>query len=220
LSRVPQKKTLKGSQRWIQALVNEHPQVLNASVGITDITWLSPLASDKYAEYRDAAFLERLDLGSLRPALESFWPAGGPQWDALGRAQTGEVILLEAKAHVPEMLSPPSQAVDESLTLIRKSLLETSIALGTAPGLDWSIRFYQYTNRLAHAHFLQNLNGIRTRLVFLYIIGDEEVNGPQNRAEWEAALAVLNEALGLRGKRLRFKVDAFIDIRGPSPIVA
>lgn len=220
MSRVPQKRALKGSQRWIQTLVNEHPQVLNAAIGITDITWLSPLANDKYAEYRDATFLERLDIGSLRPALESFWPAGGPQWDALGRAQSGEVVLVEAKAHIPELLSPATQATDDSLTLIRRSLSETASALGATPGMDWALRFYQYTNRLAHGHFLHNIHGVRTRLVFLYIVGDGDVNGPEHRSEWEAALIVLYEALGLRGKRLRFKVDSFVDIRGPSPIVA
>jgi hypothetical protein len=193
---------------------------LNSAIGITDITWLSPLANDKYAEYRDAAFLERLDIGSLRPALESFWPSGGPQWDALGRAQTGEVVLVEAKAHIPELLSPATQATDDSLTLIKRSLSEAASALGASPGLDWALRFYQYTSRLAHAHFLHNMHGVRTRLVFLYILGDADVNGPEHRSEWETALIVLYEALGLRGKRLRFKVDAFIDIRGPSPIVA
>jgi hypothetical protein len=219
LARVPQKRAQRGSQRWIQLLVNEHPLVLDTAIGAADITWLSPLAKDKFAEYSDADSLTRLGVAPTRRSLESFWPVGGPQWDALGRAASGEVILVDANAHIPELLSPPSQTAEDSVGSIRQSLAETANALGAIPGTDWSARFRQYTNRLAHGHFLHNLNRVPTRLVFLYLIGDEDVHGPRDRAVWDAALAVLYEALGIRGKRLRFKTDVFIDIRGPSPIV-
>jgi hypothetical protein len=219
VARVPQKRAQRGSQRWIQLLVNEHPLVLNTAIGATGITWLSPLPKDKYAEYRDEDVLQRLGVTASRRPLESFWPQGGPLWDALGRASSGEVVLVDANAHIAELLAPPSQVPEESLAMVRQSLAETASALGAVPGTDWSARFPQYTNRLAHAHFLHNVNRIPTRLVFLYLIGVEDVHGPRDRAEWDAALTILYEALGIRGKRLRFKTDVFIDIRGPSPIV-
>lgn len=178
------------------------------------------MADDQYSEYRDAAALDRLRIELPKRKLESFWPARGPQWDALGKAESGEVILLEAKAHISEILSPASQASStKSAQLIRKSLNETAKALRATPGTDWSRRFYQYANRLAHAHLLQKLNGIPTRLVFLYLIGDKDMNGPENRREWEAALAVLHEALGIRGRLPKYVSEVFIDIRTSLPSV-
>ena len=101
---------------------------------------------------------------------------GRTQWGALGRAKSGEVILVEAKAHVSEILSPGSQALEDSLPLIRASVGEAATGLGALPGaVDWSQRFYQYTNRLAHAYLLRELNGVPTLLVFLYFIGDREM---------------------------------------------
>lgn len=44
-------------------------------------------ASDRYAEYSDAAFLKRLHLDEDVDALAEFWPRrGGPDWDALALA--------------------------------------------------------------------------------------------------------------------------------------
>jgi len=59
----------KGSQKWLQVVVNETPDVLNAQI-ITQlkllqtetITWLSPLAADDFAEYQDQTFLDLLQI--------------------------------------------------------------------------------------------------------------------------------------------------------------
>ena len=62
MSRFPQGPAVKGSQKWIQKLVNGNPELLNAEIRkhltlSTDesISWLSPRAEDDYAEYRDQA---------------------------------------------------------------------------------------------------------------------------------------------------------------------
>ncbi|HUT69655.1 MAG TPA: hypothetical protein VMW89_03170 [Desulfatiglandales bacterium] len=62
MSRFPQVPAVKGSQKWIQKLVNGNPELLNAEIRkhltlSTDesISWLSPRAEDDYAEYRDQA---------------------------------------------------------------------------------------------------------------------------------------------------------------------
>lgn len=212
---VPQPKGTRGSLRWIQHFVNENPMALDSAIGIGPIKWRSPLACDHYAEYRDSAALELLKVELPRRSLASFWPARGPQWDALGRAASGEAILVEAKAHVPEILSPGCQASAASLPRIRTSLAETAEGVGAQRGaVDWSQRFYQYTNRLAHAYLFNVLNGVPALLVFLYFIGDREMDGPETRHEWEAALAVLHEALGLRGRMPRYAKDVFVDVRG------
>lgn len=219
MSRVPQGLKAKGSQRWIQALVNESQDVLNDAIGIGSVTWKSPCAADDYAEYRNGDAMELLGIQLPLRSLESFWPRGGPQWDALGRAGSREAVLVEAKAHVGELFSGATHAQEVSASKIRASLAETMSGLHAKPGLDWSSRFYQYTNRLAHGYLLNNLNGVPCRVVFLYLVGDAEMNGPENRAEWEAAIRVLHKALGLPRTPARFVVEAFIDVRGERPTV-
>jgi len=214
MKRIPQPKGARGSLRWIQHFVNEESSVLDAEIGLGPVEWVSPRKEDDYAEYRDSGALERLKVTLPRRSLSSFWPPRGPQWDALGLAASGEIVLVEAKAHVGEILSPGTKASPQSLKLIRDSLKETAKALGASTGaVDWSQTFYQYTNRLAHAYLLKVLNGLPAVLVFLYFIGDRDMeDAPQTRREWEAAIAVLHEALGLRGRIPPYVKDAFLQV--------
>jgi hypothetical protein len=219
-TRFPQPLCTKGSQCWVQLLVNKHQSVLEEAIGVGPITWGSPLENDEYAEYRDQPAFDRIDAKPTKCPLSRFWPSGGPQWDALGRAQSSELIIVEAKAHIPEMFSNRTGAAGPSLNQIRKSLRKTKKGMRARPGLDWSERFYQYANRLAHAYWLQKVNGLPTRLVFLHFIGDAEMDGPETRASWEAAIEVAHEALGLRGRVPRYVQDAFIDVSRTPPVVA
>ena len=73
-----------GSQRQVQLYVNERRDELDAALRVVfadlhDATfdWRSPLAEDRYAEYLDGAFLERVGIAEHRDALRAFWPAGG-----------------------------------------------------------------------------------------------------------------------------------------------
>jgi hypothetical protein len=217
VGRFPQPQGAKGSLRWIQHLVNQSPAVLDGGLGIGPVEWRSPRADDGYAEYRDQAFLDRLGVTLPKRQLDEFWPPGGPQWDALGRGPSGEVVLVEAKAHVSELLSQPTQASEASAQMIGASLLEAAEALKASQGTDWSKRFYQYANRLAHAWFLAQVNGLTVRLAFVHFIGDADMDGPSSRREWEAALTVLHEALGLRGRLPCYVAEIFIDVRPAVP---
>ncbi len=219
MGRFPQPPGDKGSLRWIQYLVNQYPEVLNEAIGAGPVEWRAPLAADDYSEYRDQAFLERLGVVLSKRRLSDFWPSGGPQWDALGCAASGEKVLVEAKAHVPELLSSPTDASPASAEIIRRALSEAAAALGASPGADWSQRFYQYANRLTHAWFLAQVNEVPVRLVFVQFVGDADLDGPLSRREWEAALIVLHEALGLRGRMPRYVAEIFIDVRPSVPAV-
>jgi len=211
MPRVTQKKARRGSQRWLQIFVNERPDILNKRIGLGNINWLSPLKSDQHAEYRDKAFLDLLGITLKKRLLSDFWPKGGPQWDALGISESGEIVLVEAKAHIPEIFSS-SQASPKSQKLISASLAETSSALKAQRGIDWSQHFYQYTNRLAHAYLLKELNDVATRLLFIYFIGDTDMKGPETEREWQAAIDVLHKALGIRGRLPPYISDVFIDV--------
>jgi hypothetical protein len=196
----------------MQWYVNHAPHVLDEQIGLGPIDWQSPLRDDDYAEYRDAAFLDRLGVTLPRRSLEAFWPRGGPQWDALGRAKTGEAVLVEAKAHLNELYSPATGASSESsVALIQASLSETMRGLGVLDGFDWSKQFYQYANRIAHAYLLNELNGVPAKLAFVYFVGDKDMKGPTVRHEWETAVQTVHVALGLN-TRPPFIRDVFIDV--------
>ena len=219
--RAVERKPARGSLRWLREAVNAKSGMLDGSIrqacGLparTKIEWRSPLEKDDYAEYGDHDFLALLGLELEHRPLETFWPNRGPQWDALARADTGQIILVEAKANIPEIVSPGTSASAESRTLIDNSLLETKRYLRVPEDIPWSGRLYQYANRLAHLYLLRALNGVDTHLIFLYFTCATDVNGPETVKEWIAALTVAKRVLGLRSRhRLhRYVHDVFIDV--------
>jgi len=201
LSRVVQPQGSRGSLKWIQRAVNTQASALNDPIlaavnGPNAIEWLSPLASDDYAEYRDAEFLQRIGAGDLAPDLAKFWPQRGPQWDALARTDRGDLLLIEAKAHIGEILSPGTQAGDTSRPLIEASLAQTANAMGAQPRAAWSDTLFQLANRFAHLHFLRSHNR-PAWLVLVGFIRDSDMNGPETAREWDVAYEVAMHVMGL-----------------------
>ncbi|MHC4307623.1 MAG: hypothetical protein ACYSR7_03250 [Planctomycetota bacterium] len=219
MGRFPQPANGHGSLRDTQILINNHPLLLTKAIKnklelkSDDIEWVSPLKEDDYAEYRDNGFLKILGINSLKVPLSDFWPNRGPQWDALGKGSIDEVFLVEAKANIPEIVSPASGAKGRSLEMIRKSLAATKSYMQVKDQTDWSGKYYQFTNRMAHLYYLRVLNKIPAYLIFIYFIGDESVNGPKTGAEWMAALTVLKTYFGLGDHRLSpYIADVFIEV--------
>ena len=217
--RVPQARASKGSQKWIQLLVNERRDVFASALEChlptelaEGITWLSPLREDAYAEYRDADFLARLGVECPNLALREFWPSNGPQWDALARAsETGPFLLIEAKANLPELTSSCGADSEASLELIRRSLQSTQDYLGCSPLIDWTSDYYQHANRLAHLYFLRELNRQDARLVFVYFVNDD-THISTSLDEWRGALAIQKKRMGLGKHRLQDAVvELFVD---------
>lgn len=215
----------KGSQKWLQLVVNRAPHLLDQGIaqhlhfsGTDRVTWLSPLADDGYAEYRDDAFLAKLGVRADAVPLSRFWPSRGPRWDGLGRTSRGECLLVEAKAHIPELLSSATAASPRSRRQIRESLARVKTALRCRSTQDWSGTCYQYANRLAHLHFLRQLNKIPAYLVFVYFLNAEDVQGPKTAEEWAGALRLVHALLGIDEERLEKHsgnaiVDVFIDVK-------
>ena len=177
------------------------------------IEWLSPLEHDDYSEYSDGDFINLLGL-TLNNPLSDFWPTGGSHWDALGKSKDGQVFLIEAKANIPEIVSDPSGARKPlSIALIDKSLSETKLYLKIKNEVDWTGKFYQYTNRLAHLYFLREKNNIPAWLVNVYFVKDKEVKGPECKKEWLAALQVAKSYLGTSHHKLsKYIIELFIDV--------
>lgn len=220
MGRFPQFLGQRGSKKWVQTLVNKRPELLGNTIrdsfGLDpdeSISWCSPLEEDEYAEYRDNAFLDRLCVSLDRVSLGEFWPRGGPQWDALGKGEEGKIFLVEAKAHIGELVSSLRAKNPNSLEKIGKSLEDAKRFFGSSVESDWSSPFYQYTNRLAHLYLLRVLNDVPAYLVFIYFINDVEMGGPRTVAEWKREIDRLHSHLRIsRHKLEQFVTNIFIDV--------
>ena len=80
-----------------------------------------------------------------------------PRREILAKSDRGYLILVEAKSHIPELLSSTGAGA-KSLTKIRSSLDMTRESLRSRGSFDWTNGFYQYANRLAHLYLLRILN--------------------------------------------------------------
>jgi hypothetical protein len=211
----------RGSLKWIRRAVNDFPNLLNQRLREdlrlpreTPITWTCPLAKDEFAEYRDDDFIRLCGVKLPQRLLKEFWPVRGPQWDALARVGGCGALLVEAKANIPEIVSPGTGAEGARRALLERSLEEVKSFLGVDPKIPWSGKFYQYANRLAHLYFLREVNQQDAYLAFVYFTGDSDVDGPATIAEWRAALLVAKCALGVpkRHRLSKYVAEVFIDI--------
>jgi len=201
-----------GSQRQLQDYVNHDPEALNQAILqslpqklqalLPVIVWVSPVAKDNYAEYRDTDFLKAVGLAEFGPDLAKFWPCGGPVWDALGiltpSAETHtlpHVLLVESKSHIPEIYSNGCQAGPNSHAQIEKSLNETKQFYSAAPSADWLGPLYQSANRLAHLYFVRHRLNRPVWLINVYFLDDPY--RPTCQADWQSELPKVKAALGL-----------------------
>jgi hypothetical protein len=213
----------RGSRRQLQDYVNEHEAALTKALMQelparlrelgAHIRWVSPLAKDDYAEYRDADFLWAIGLGDFVGELANFWPSGGPSWDALatisdsdGRIHPG-VILVEAKSHIPEIYGNGCQAGPDSRDLIEKALAETKDWCKASTAADWTGPLYQSANRFAHLYFIRERLKCPAWLVNIYFINDEI--GPTDHDAWKAERRKVKATLGLTSM-VPFVIDLFL----------
>ncbi len=220
MSRYPQDSNSHGSLKDLQVAINVKKNYLDAEISKVigkqmKVDWKSPLKADDYAEYRDEDFLKKLGiLNKMEYPLINFWPDNGPQWDALG-VSGDEIILVEAKANTPEMVSSGTKAGIDSRRKIENSLDELKKYLSVSDSIDWTVTFYQYVNRIAHLYYLREKNKIKAHLLFIYFINDVSVNGPKTKDEWLGAIQTMECYLGLAKKhKLRKYIhDVFIDVK-------
>jgi hypothetical protein len=217
--RVPTDKAQRGSQKWIQDIINANGDLLTRLIQQSlpelmakDIIWLSPLEEDHFAEYLDRSFLDRLGLRHHSEALGEFWPARGPQWDGLGRAtDISACFLIEAKANIPELISDCGAKSSSSRERIKASLLKTQLWLKATPHIDWMMGFYQYANRLAHLYFLSEIAGVKAFLICLYLVHDT-THQPTGSEQWKGALQLQKRLMSLPEHRLNnLVIDVFMN---------
>jgi len=190
------------SEHWLRVAVNDFTDIFNKRIaesfgwtGSDPIRWLSPIKSDKYVEYFDQSFLDKLQVRTSQ--IANFWPPGGPRWDGLAKTKSGKVILIEAKAHIEEMVDYHSRASSASLTRINNSLEEAKMAFKANADASWESPFYQYANRLAHLYFLAGVEKVDAYLLFVYFVNAPDVPKPASIQQWEGAISLAHKCLGL-----------------------
>ena len=215
----------RGSLKWIRRATAEHwpsledPILARLPGGPTRVEWVSPIAADGFAEPRDAAFLARLGRSDLAGSLAAFWPHQGPQWDALGRTDKGDLLLVEAKGNVAEFCSSACAAGPRSLKRIEQRLDDLAVKLGAAERrAPWTMFFYQLANRLAHLDFLRS-EGVAAYLVLVNFLNDPDTKGPPNVEGWHAAYRVAHHVMGLSQSHplSPYVVEIFPDVSAEHP---
>jgi hypothetical protein len=194
----------RGSLKWIQRLINDRSDLLEKPLRkqfkiAPDVRfeWKSPLKHKGFEEYRDADFLKAICMGEHIGRLQEFWPRRGPQWDALGVLSDGTALLVEAKAHLSELLSRCSARSPASVEQIANAFRQTTTDLGVTSPNPWETPFYQYANRIAHLHFLTWICNEKAILVFADFMGDREMGGPASCEEWRGATDLIHAYLGI-----------------------
>lgn len=222
IPKIPQKEGKKGSQKWIQEIIEKFPDILLRHIqqhkklqGVQNIDWVSPIKEDNFAEYRDTGFLAKLGLEEYSNALSSFWPEGGPQWDALGidTYNRRRVFLVEAKSHISELITICRACHPKSIEQIDSSIQKTQKFLGIKPIIPWTEGFYQYANRIAHLYFMRQIAKVDAFLLFIYFLNDNTLI-PTTKEQWLGALEIQEKLMGLSSHKLQqFIVKIFIDVK-------
>jgi hypothetical protein len=204
-----------GSQRHIQAYVNSGGLTAALDAAIkkalpavdgTDLEWRAPLAKHRYAEPRDSTFWPAIERPDLASVARSCWPSGGPSWDAIAIARRPNgidtVILVEAKANVPEFGGAPCTATSErSIKKITAAMAAVHEAIGAsgAPAA-WLGPYYQLANRLTWTHWLRS-RGVDAVFLHLLVHSDRSHIPTSQEALLKAATSA-HRALGIPGAAL------------------
>jgi hypothetical protein len=125
-----------------------------------------------------------------------------------------EIILVEAKANIPEIVSSGIKAGTNSRRKIENSFDEVKKYLSVSDTIDWTGTFYRYVNRIVHLYYLREKNQIKAHLLFIYFINDITVHGPKTKDEWLGAIQTMECYLGLakKHKLRKYIYDIFIDV--------
>lgn len=129
-------------------------QGLDASASIE---CLSPLRHERFSEYRDGASISKCKIDLEHRSLADFWRTGGSVWDGLARTSRDDVLLIEATAHIPELVSARSSATEPARGKIAARMKAGRGALAPHSLVEWTSTFYQYANRIARPHSLREL---------------------------------------------------------------
>lgn len=161
--------------------------LLDDLIGKGCITWFSPLAKENFKEYRIEEIAKKYpkEIGLNNMNWKSIIK---PQWDAVGIAEDGTLILVEAKAHTEEIKS----SFDRKSKSIIQIKQEIENVMGTDPA--WIDDYYQTANRILYLSKLKEYFGDErdVLLVFLNFINDVSYM-PEPKEKWDTFLLKMEQ---------------------------
>ena len=170
----------------------------------SSLEWFYPTGAPGEREPEGLSFLPPGD--DAQAKWREYWPQRGraQTWDGIAKLHLGhreEWVLIEAKANTVEFVTPPCGASkDGGRDQIETTLNRLKVHLGVHRHFPWLGTYYQYVNRLAVLHFLNDLAGIATHLLHVYFVGDAFPDGrecPSNEADWQNLIEARRLTLGL-----------------------
>ena len=223
----------KGSKLMLQLLLTktEYKDVLinelnERDLDTTDLIRFSP-SKDKNGVFHEHQ-LNKTILRKLKinpDALNDFWPARQPQWDAIlvnknGNDDFDTVYLIEAKSHLTESISGTkfiddgNSAKKDNYNTKRCSIEEfvKSKFKIDFEETKWMEKYYQIANRLAFHQKLKDLykdskQEISVKLIFLNFINDptwkDEGKAVENVKNWKNKFAEIFKDLGIIQEKLQ-----------------
>lgn len=192
-----------GSEWHLLRYLGRHRERFNKEIIIQaglcgNIEWFDFDLTEKGVgkEWKGLDFLCRFG-SKYRKILEkwrNFWPQIGnpPNWDAVGKLyfdnKKFDILLVEAKAHVGEIVSDCKAKYEGGRKQIQDVMKKFKEDMGITNNRDFLTHYYQYANRLVVLNFL-NRNSVPARLISIYFYGDRKMIGaPRNIEGWCEAL--------------------------------
>ena len=171
-----------------------------------DIKWLD----FQFNGHCDDELLNVDFIPSLKSKWRAIWACGnkGLNWDAVGIADDGTFIFVEAKANLSEFshkdtdksTSPKSKQTH--LECIRKVIEKYAISCDCT---IWSDKYYQIANRIVLADFMIE-NGYKAKLVYVLFENGFEYNCQTNKSvsseTWNNVFDNALKEMGIKGTRL------------------
>lgn len=162
----------KGSKLEMQKITNTVTEKNKLDLKLNDtLTWLSPLANQKFKEYQLSSLASQLGIpnGSF-----SFWPQRQPQWDGIAIGEKGTLYLFEGKSHLGETKSTLKSTNNVNKTLITNTFnsywQQYKITDNTIQQ-HWLKGNYQIANRIVFLNEIKKINK-NVKLVFLNFVND------------------------------------------------
>lgn len=212
-----------GSELHLLRWMGRHRESLDRKVykatGLKVAKWLDfgfPSGEKTYdKEIRGLSFLP----ADIKHKVEKSFPPHWHKsmcWDAVGIADDGTYVLVEAKAHAGEL---KSAKIDRASGVeIKKRLVATATSLG-ANGESWMGTYYQAANRLHVQHVLKDY--VKAVQLNIFFCGDRRKGArcPKTKAEWMRFLNDERTTLGIDPKNDFIKAhvyDMFLNVDNES----
>lgn len=136
------------------------------------------------------------------------------------------VYLVEAKAHINEIISDCQSDNQKSLSIIEEYFQKTKECFDVSSDNDWKKTYYQMANRIAFLKLLQS-HKIEARLVNIYFVDgyEKKVKDPDSekfytiqnkntsKDKWDKALADEEKYLGISGLINKLILPVFINCK-------